>query len=64
MWFTAYSRTAGVLDSSGFEHVFLGEIRNRDVLGMHNWMRMYDEEVGGRFKLTVDATYFPTEKVK
>ena len=47
-WFGRYSRaeSSEVLDSSGFEHVFQGQIReNRvDVIGFHNWVQMYQEE--------------------
>ena len=32
------------MDSSGFEHVFIGEIKNGEVTGMHNWIRIYLEE--------------------
>ncbi|XP_032240590.2 uridylate-specific endoribonuclease B isoform X2 [Nematostella vectensis] len=48
LWFNFYRRkTAG--DTSGFEHVFVGEIkrsrRPQDVVGgMHNWVRFYREE--------------------
>ena len=44
VWFELYSRTGGKLDSSGFEHVFIGEIKNGEVTGLHNWIRIYLEE--------------------
>jgi poly(U)-specific endoribonuclease len=44
IWFEMYSRKGGVLDSSGFEHVFIGEVKNHEVTGMHNWIRIYTEE--------------------
>jgi poly(U)-specific endoribonuclease len=44
LWFELYSRQGGKLDSSGFEHVFVGEIKNNEVTGMHNWIRIYMEE--------------------
>jgi poly(U)-specific endoribonuclease len=48
LWFTPYStiRNPYVLDSSGFEHVFLGEtIRGDGTLkGFHNWIQLYLEE--------------------
>jgi hypothetical protein len=53
MWFHLYSRQAHN-DSSGFEHVFVGEIageRHREkageVLGMHNWLAIMREEQKG-----------------
>jgi len=50
-FFMIYARTTGSpLESSGFEHVFLGEIRNgRDVIGFHNWVKMYFAEKEGDF---------------
>lgn len=33
MWFGLYSRGKGKLSSSGFEHVFVSELRNSEVLG-------------------------------
>jgi poly(U)-specific endoribonuclease len=45
-FFTRYSRTGGELDSSGFEHVFAGEI-NEDgtqVIGFNNWIKLYQSE--------------------
>ena len=49
-WFQLYTRTSG-LDSSGFEHVFLGEVRgSSEVTGFHNWIRGYFEEKAGRWE--------------
>jgi poly(U)-specific endoribonuclease len=44
IWFELYSRQSRKLDSSGFEHVFVGEIKNNEVSGMHNWIQIYNEE--------------------
>ncbi|XP_014671165.1 PREDICTED: poly(U)-specific endoribonuclease-like [Priapulus caudatus] len=47
LWFKLYRRTKGnrSLDSSGFEHVFVGETRGeKDVIGFHNWIQFYLQE--------------------
>ena len=51
LWFGLYSRKARN-DSSGFEHVFIGEIDpvKNEVIGMHNWIQIYSEEKKGNFK--------------
>lgn len=49
LWFNLYSRSRGVQDSSGFEHVFVGEIKNEKVVGLHNWIQIYHEEKKGSF---------------
>ncbi|KAL6732707.1 hypothetical protein Aduo_003439 [Ancylostoma duodenale] len=41
LWFKHYSRSRGKLDSSSFEHVFIGEEKKKEVSGLHNWVRLY-----------------------
>ena len=51
MWFKLYSRSRGqALDSSGFEHVFAGEIRGNRVTGFHSWIQYYLEEQEGNIR--------------
>ena len=48
IWFKLYYRERGGRpDSSGFEHVFVGEIKNDQVSGFHNWIQFYLEERKG-----------------
>jgi len=47
MWFKMYrrSRETRKFDSSGFEHVFVGETRgDKEVIGFHNWIQFYLQE--------------------
>ena len=48
LWFGLYRRKVEN-DSSGFEHVFLGEIRDGQVTGFHNWLHLYQQEKKGLF---------------
>ncbi|XP_004544966.2 uridylate-specific endoribonuclease A [Maylandia zebra] len=48
MWFGLYSRNNNQLDSSGFEHIFAGEIKGGKVSGFHNWIRFYLLEKSGK----------------
>jgi len=50
IWFKLYRRTKGsrALDSSGFEHVFVGETRDKEPIGFHNWIQFYLEEKAGK----------------
>ncbi|XP_068226063.1 uridylate-specific endoribonuclease-like [Palaemon carinicauda] len=48
IWFQLYPRgNGGALSSSGFEHSFVGEIKNGAVSGFHNWVHFYNEEKNG-----------------
>eukprot|EP00794_Sanderia_malayensis_P004603 gene4603-5208_t len=47
LWFYLYRSTRGerAQDSSGFEHVFVGETRgDKQVIGFHNWIQFYLQE--------------------
>jgi poly(U)-specific endoribonuclease len=46
IWFDQYSRD-GKKDSSGFEHVFIGEIQDNAISGFHNWIQFYLQEQKG-----------------
>ncbi|XP_070209498.1 uridylate-specific endoribonuclease-like isoform X2 [Littorina saxatilis] len=55
MWFDLYPRSSSssaILDSSGFEHVMVGELRvsggSKSVSGFHSWIQFYEEERIGR----------------
>lgn len=48
IWFHHYNRD-GSRDSSGFEHVFCGEIGDGKVKGMHNFVQVLLEEQRGNF---------------
>lgn len=47
IWFTPYKRGGRHLASSGFEHVFVGEVKNSKVSGFHNWLSFLKEEGEG-----------------
>eukprot|EP01039_Chlorochromonas_danica_P003565 gene3565-3904_t len=51
IWFEFYARRGRVKDSSGFEHVFVGEIQTdkEEIVGFHNWIQIYLEEKKGNF---------------
>jgi poly(U)-specific endoribonuclease len=46
IWFTLFRRE-GNNDTSGFEHVFVGEERDGKVIGFHNWIQFFIEEIKG-----------------
>jgi len=47
MWFQLYRRKAEN-DSSAFEHVFVGEERDGKIIGFHNWIQFFLEELKGK----------------
>lgn len=49
LWFKLVRRTKGDrdLDSSSFEHVFVGETRKEGMIGLHNWIQYYLQEKAG-----------------
>lgn len=48
IWFGLYSRGMGKIGSSGFEHVFVSEVKNGTVMGLHNWIFLSQEEKAER----------------
>nr|XP_022337183.1 poly(U)-specific endoribonuclease-C-like [Crassostrea virginica] len=50
IWFHFYPRSSHTTheDTSGFEHVFVGETTSSKVDGFHNWIQYYLEEKHGR----------------
>ncbi|XP_049877740.1 endoribonuclease CG2145-like [Pectinophora gossypiella] len=48
LWFNLYSRGKGKISSSGFEHIFVSELKNGDVQGLHNWVYFSREEAANR----------------
>ncbi|XP_045778540.1 endoribonuclease CG2145-like isoform X2 [Maniola jurtina] len=48
IWFGLYSRGQGKISSSGFEHIFVSELKNGEVSGLHNWLYFSKEEVANR----------------
>lgn len=44
IWFGMYSRGHGKISSSGFEHVFMSEVKDGNVIGLHNYIYMADQE--------------------
>lgn len=51
IWFTLYSRGGGKIGSCGFEHVFMNEIKNNEISGLHNWIYFYEQEQDSKHHL-------------
>nr|KAG5702177.1 hypothetical protein BaRGS_033889 [Batillaria attramentaria] len=48
IWFRLYRRKGGRgQNSCSFEHVFVGEGRGDDLIGLHNWVQFYLQEKAG-----------------
>jgi len=66
IWFTPYSRANNhkVLGSSGFEHVFLGEVKGQEVEGFHSWAVFSEEEKARRTNYWgyIDQTQYGNNK--
>ncbi|KAK6179583.1 hypothetical protein SNE40_011907 [Patella caerulea] len=62
IWFRMYRRKGcRGNDSSSFEHVFVGEGRGDDMIGLHNWLQFYLQEKAGYINYN---GYFRRETVK
>ena len=49
MWFNLFSRGDGKIGSTGFEHVFMTELKlGTEVSGLHNWIYFNAEELKKR----------------
>ncbi|CAK9802748.1 Endoribonuclease CG2145 [Anthophora quadrimaculata] len=52
IWFNLFSRGQGKIGSSGFEHVFMAELKTvptgTEVVGLHNWIYFSKEETTGK----------------
>lgn len=52
LWFNLFSRGQGKIGSTGFEHVFMVELKpvtaGTEVIGLHNWIYFSKEEGKGR----------------
>ncbi|XP_077235180.1 uncharacterized protein LOC143877179 isoform X2 [Tasmannia lanceolata] len=63
LWFDLYNRGGTSGSSSAFEHVFVGEIKQRgehEVSGFHNWIQFYLEEAKG--KVDYQGYIFPRRR--
>jgi len=48
IWFRMFAKNyRGRVDSCSFEHVFVGEGRGEELIGLHNWIQFYLQEKAG-----------------
>jgi poly(U)-specific endoribonuclease len=48
LWFDFYPRNKNTeMTSSGFEHIFLAELKKGKVIGLHNWIYFAEAEKNG-----------------
>nr|CAG4649264.1 EOG090X04MD [Scapholeberis mucronata]SVE93564.1 EOG090X04MD [Scapholeberis mucronata] len=48
IWMGNYNRGGGFESSSGFEHIFLGELDGTTIQGYHGWIKYYLDELAGK----------------
>lgn len=63
LWFTPYSRGKKKVGSSAFEHIFLAELKNNELVGLHNWLYFSHEENRGNLNYLgwVKKLFFPNK---
>ena len=54
LWFNLYPRSSSLNfdDSSGFEHVMVGELNGGKVSGFHSWLQFYLQEKAGNLQFS------------
>ncbi|WP_395239399.1 hypothetical protein, partial [Salmonella sp. s54412] len=63
IWFHGYRRKSNN-DSSGFEHVFVGEIWRSKVTGLHNWLQLYHLEKEKQVDYRGHFKFYPSEPIR
>ena len=66
IWFAQYPRKKNTNKntSCGFEHVFLGELKEGRVIGFHNWIFFLLEEKEGMSKFQKELFAHPSARIK
>lgn len=66
MWFDTYARDkrSDGKGSSGFEHVFLTELKRGKLIGLHNWVYFYEAEKKGQLDYKGYMTKLPLGNVR